>query len=270
VEDNVGHVFWNEYYRLLDSGENVDVLALGDSWFHYPFNNLLTPLHEALLRPTIYAIGENGARADELCAGSWRANFEKLLVQYPSIRLVCLSAGGNDFAGVGDLDDRILAPDCTGAASLAACYRAGQPAGVFDAVEAAYRALIGTVAALRPEATILVHNYDYAIPDGRTPAGMRSWLKLPMDNGRVPAAGAPLGGLRREIVRDLIDQQTLRLSDLETTRNAPGQPAVELVWSAGTLSDTAWANELHPRPSGFNRLVAECWSGPARRALGLP
>jgi hypothetical protein len=266
----VGHIFWNEYYRLLDSGENVDVLAIGDSWFHYPFNNLLTPLHKALARPTIYAIGENGARADELAAGSWRSNFGKMLAQFPSIRLVCISGGGNDFAGVGDLDDRILAPDCSGAATTAACYRAGQPDGVFDAVEAAYRTLIADVAAARPDLTILVHNYDYAIPDGRTLPGMRSWLKLPMDNDRVPVAGAPGGGLRRDIVRELIDQLTVRLSDLETATNGPGRPLLDLVWSAGTLADAEWSNELHPKPSGFERLVNDCWSGPARKALGLP
>ena len=76
----MGHIFWNEYYRLLDSGENVDVLAIGDSWFHYPANNLITPLHAALERPTIYVIGENGARADELATGSWRANFDKMVL----------------------------------------------------------------------------------------------------------------------------------------------------------------------------------------------
>jgi hypothetical protein len=265
-----GHIFWNEYIRLVDSGENVDVLALGDSWFHYPFNNLITPLHAALERPTIYVIGENGARADELCRGSWLANFNKLLVQYPSIRLVCISAGGNDFAGVGDLDDRILASDCSGATTLAQCYRAGEPGAVFDLVGDAYRTIVAAVAALRSDVTILVHNYDYAIPDGRTLPGVRSWLKLPMDNARVPLAGAPQDGLRREIVGDLIDQITVRLFDLEEAANGPNRPYVELVWSAGTLADTAWANELHPKPNGFQKLVNDCWSGPSRRALGLP
>jgi len=266
----MGQIFWNEYYRLLDSGENVDVLAIGDSWFHYPANNLITPLHAVLERPTIYVIGENGARADELAKGTWRANFAKMLAQYPSIRLVSISAGGNDFAGVGDLDDRILAPDCRGATSVEACFRAGEPGGVFDAVEDAYRTLIGVVAAARSELTVLVHNYDYAIPDGRTLPGMRSWLKLPMDNDRVPTAGAPYGGLRRDIVRALIDELTVRLSDLETEPRGPGQPAIELVWSAGTLDDTQWANELHPKSAAFAQLVSDCWSGPARAALGLP
>jgi len=264
----MGHIFWNERIRLIDSGEQADVLAIGDSWFHYPANNLITPLHAALEQPTIYVVGENGARADELCRGAWLTHFRTILNDYPGIRLVCISAGGNDFAGLGDLDDKVLQPDNTGAANVDACYRPGEPAGVFAAVEAAYRLLIATVAALRPNATVLVHQYDYAIPDGRTLPGLRSWLKLPMDNCRVPLPGAPLAGIRRDIVRGLIDQFTLCLDNLVTSA-APGQPAVELVWSAGTLADSAWANELHPKPAGFGRLVNECWSGPARRALGL-
>ena len=75
----MGHIFWNERIKLIDSGEMVDVLAIGDSWFHYPFNNLITPLHAALARPTIYVIGENGARADELSTGSWLASFRAML-----------------------------------------------------------------------------------------------------------------------------------------------------------------------------------------------
>jgi hypothetical protein len=264
----MGHIFWNERIKLIDSGEMVDVLAIGDSWFHYPFNNLITPLHAALARPTIYVIGENGARADELSTGSWLASFSAMLNDYPTIRLVAISAGGNDFAGVGDLDAKILGADCSGAANADACFRTGQPDGVFADVGHAYRVLLSAVAAVRPAATVLVHNYDYAIPDGRTLPGLRSWLKLPMDNCRVPIAGAPADGVRRDIVRGLIDHFTLCLDGLATAAG-PAVPAVDLVWSAGTLPDSAWANELHPRPGGFAKLVNDCWSGPARHALGL-
>ena len=266
----MGHIFWNERIKLIDSGELVQVLAIGDSWFHYPANNLITPLYGALEQPTVYVIGENGARADELCKGTWLANFRTMLTDYPGIRLVCISAGGNDFAGIGDLDDKILKPDCGAATASDACYRLNEPAGIFGVVENAYRTLVSTVAAVRPDVTILVHNYDYAIPDGRTLPGMSSWLKLPMDNCRVPVAGAPSGGLRRDIVRSLIDHFTVSLDDLASSFAGPHQPSVKLVWSAGTLADTAWANELHPRSSGFNKLVNDCWGGPARMALGLP
>jgi hypothetical protein len=262
----MGHIYWNDSARLLDAGEGVDVLALGDSWFHYPFNNLITPLYTALEQPTVYVIGENGARADELCAGSWLASLRRMLVGYPSIRLACISAGGNDFAGIGDLDDKIIAPDCSGATSVDECYRAAQPAAVFAAVERAYRTVLATIAGIRPDLPVLVHNYDYALPNGKTLLGLRSWLKQPMDNDRVPTAGAPGGGLRRDIVRDLIDQFTLTLDAVEST---VAQPRVDLVWSAGTLADADWANELHPKPAGFEKIVNECWAGPARRALGL-
>ena len=58
----MGHTYWNDRSRLFDSGETIAVLALGDSWFHYPFNNLITPLYTALEQPTIYVVGESGAR----------------------------------------------------------------------------------------------------------------------------------------------------------------------------------------------------------------
>ena len=75
-----------------------------------------------------------------------------------------------------------------------------------------------------------------------------------------------MGGIRREIVRDLIDNFTLCLDDVRST---VVQPKVELVWSAGTLADSDWANELHPKPGAFQKLIEQCWSGPARQALGL-
>jgi hypothetical protein len=262
----MGHIYWNDSARLLDAGETIEVLALGDSWFHYPVNNLITPLYTALEQPTVYVIGENGARADELCTGSWLANLRRMLAGYPSIRLACISAGGNDFAGVGDLDDKILAPDCSGAATVDECYRATQPAAVFAAVEHAYRTILATIAGVRPDLPVLVHNYDYALPNGKSLLGLRGWLKLPMDNDRVPDAGAPGGGLRRDIVRDLIDQFTLTLDTLAST---VALPRVDLVWSAGTLADADWANELHPKPAGFEKIVNDCWAGPARAALGL-
>src|SRR5258706_15365511 len=83
ARNGMGHIFWNERIRLIDSGENVEVLAIGDSWFHYPFNNLITPLYSALAQPTVYVIGENGARADELAAGAWRERFRAMLAEQP-------------------------------------------------------------------------------------------------------------------------------------------------------------------------------------------
>ena len=36
----------------------------------------------------------------------------------------------------------------------------------------------------------------------------------------------------------------------------------------GTLTNTEWANELHPKPRGFRKIVRTCWA-PAFAAAGL-
>ena len=76
--------------------------------------------------------------------------------------------------------------------------------------------------------------------------------------------------VRRDIVRALIDEQTLALDALSATYGGGTKARVELVWSAGTLGNSDWANELHPKPNAFNRLVGECWRKSARKAMGLP
>jgi len=66
-----------------------------------------------------------------------------------------------------------------------------------------------------------------------------------------------LGGIRREIVRTLIDHFTLSLDALETAYAGGTKAHAELVWTAGLLGDSDWANELHPKPGAFNRLGRE-------------
>jgi hypothetical protein len=266
----MGKIFFNQYEALLNSGENVEVLAIGDSWFHYPANNLMSPLHRVLDHATTYVLGDNGERADSLCTGHWMRWLRQMLQDWPSIGLLCISAGGNDFAGLGDLDDKILNPDCTQAANSEACYQAGQPDALFADVEAAYVTMLDAASVIRPGLPVLLHNYDYAIPNGKALPGVRNWLKLPMDNRRVPLAGAPAGGIRRDVVRDLIAGHTMLLSDQEDRYAGGPNVSARLVWSAGTLRDDEWANELHPTSGGFTRVVNECWATPARAALGLP
>jgi hypothetical protein len=193
----MGHIYWNDSSRLFDSGETIDVLALGDSWFHYPFNNLITPLYTALDRPTVYVIGESGARADELCQGSWLGNFRRMLGGYPSIRLVCISAGGNDFAGIGDLDDKILASDCSNATSLAECYRAAQPQGVFASSLATI-----DVPRFTPGERVVLFLYPESRLGLTSPVGLgQGRLSILRDKQGQDVAASPLGN--RELLRGL-------------------------------------------------------------------
>jgi len=246
--------YWDEGL-MLGAGDFPEILALGDSWFWYPLNNLLAPIWNLWAGyKNILAQGKVGAEAEELAQGSYLKNFRRILKGYPGIRAVLLSAGGNDFAGMDDMS-RILNPRnlCENAATGKDCFDAGAlDRLMFGTVVGAYRTMLDEVAALRGEALVFLHNYDYALPTGIGFLGFGHWLKYPMDQVGVPAAVQPLA------VNYLIDTFSNALAQV----NHEYADRTILIDSAGVLSPGDWANELHPTPSGFNKLVAQAWQKP--------
>jgi len=247
----MGKVYWRSQENTMqERDETPDILALGDSWLWYPANNLLNPVNRYSGEPTILAYGDNGVESVELLHPSHFEPFRKSLAGYPSVRIVMLSAGGNDFAGLEDFE-ALLNPDCSGFTTPEACFRGDEPAKLLKVVLDAYREIIDKTLATRRKATVLVHNYDYAIPTGIGFLGLGQWLKAPMDACQVPAKGAlKPGSLRRRVVSLLIDALGAGLKGLETEYSGK----VIYVPTPGTLGDDDWANELHPTKSGFNRL----------------
>ena len=173
---------------------------------------------------------------------------------------VFVSGGGNDFAGFNDLRP-LLGLDCSACTSEAACFNHGAAPGsveaLFDAREAAlHRAHRPRARAHVPAAArIFVHNYDYALPSGKAVIGTRAWLKPALVAAKVPPR------LRAGCVRYLIDQFSLRLADLVTLYGG----RVVFVDSRGTLGPADWANELHPKASGFGKIARAAVEAGARR-----
>jgi hypothetical protein len=244
--------YWDEGF-MMGEGKFPEILALGDSWFCYPFNNLLNPIHNLWAGGrVILAQGGIGAEAVELASGRCFKNFRAALRGYPSIRAVLLSAGGNDFAGLDDMS-AILKPDCSGETSGAGCFKPDALEKLmFRDVIRAYRKLIREVERWRPGALVFLHNYDYALPSGQGILGFGGWLKQPMDLARVPPA------LQPQAVNYLIDTFSDALAQVQ--REFPDRTL--LVDSSGVLSPADWANELHPTISGFNKVVERAWQQP--------
>lgn len=76
---------WDE---LQLDGSSPTILAIGDSWFWYPLNNLANPLHRILNRSREHTILERfapldaaGARQNEWHAQLYRGNGGRLLGQ---------------------------------------------------------------------------------------------------------------------------------------------------------------------------------------------
>lgn len=171
-----------------------------------------------------------------------------------------ISGGGNDFAGFNDMRP-LLNLDCTGAQTAADCFRSGDGGltAFLSRMDEHYRTLIGRVYTHTSlDSLIVMHSYDYAIPDGRGVFGGKGWLKPALVAAGVPEA------LQQDCVRYLIDAFHSML-----TKIAAGDPQhLLIVDSRGTLAEQDWANELHPKGKGFKKIVKECWS-PVLKGAGL-
>ena len=245
----MGKVYWDEG-AFQHADERLDVLALGDSWFWYPENNLLNPINKYSNSPNILCFGANGATSVELCNGYYFDSFKSALRGYTAIAAVLLSAGGNDFAGFDDFQ-KILLPDCSNCASPTDCFDGTGLAHLLDTVRQSYEKLIHASLAFRPDIKILIHNYDYAIPTGKGFLGLGQWLKAPMDARHVPKPDdLQPGSFRRELIRSLIDQ----LGSMQQSLVEEFSSSVIRVPTPGTLADDQWANELHATVGGFDAL----------------
>ena len=262
----MANLYWHEPLMLTD-GVVPSVLAIGDSWFWYPLpgGSLASSLAKVLQGGphVILAFGNNGAEAFDYVHGVYAPMIDGALRRYgASLSAVFVSGGGNDFAGFNDLRP-LLGVDCSACASEDACFNHGNAPGcvesLFDNVEQYYVDLLDRVfAAIPASARVFVHSYDYALPSGVAVIGSKAWLKPALVAAKVPPASRPA------CVRYLVDQFTTRLAAV-VARYAG---RVVLVDSRGTLAPGDWANELHPKGSGFNKIARQRWK-PALEAAGL-
>lgn len=264
---NFENVYW-DWSSMQQDGHYPSILAIGDSWFWYPFpgGSLVNQLGRLVARKQHYilALGNNGAEAYDYVHGKYAKSVKTTLrMQGSALSAVFVSGGGNDFAGFNDLRP-MLKDDCSSAKTAKDCFRPGSQERTINwlmrKTADSYRALIGQVlASANADASIVLHNYDYALPSGKGVFGNKgSWLKPALVDARVPDR------LQRDCIRYVIDRISRELQALEKIDSA----RIALVDSTGTLSDRDWANELHPKPSGFRKIAVQRWR-PVLQGLGL-
>ncbi len=237
------------------------LVAEGDSWFDYPFNDILSLLEDQH-GYDVESVAHKGDRVEEMAYGGGQLDgltrrLEKLLRQGIVPRAILLSGGGNDVAG--DEFGMLL----NHAGSAISGLNEQVVTGVIDQrVRLAYVTILNAIthvcqARLERTLPILVHGYDYPVPDGRGFLG--GWWFLPgpwLEPGfrekgftRLPA--------RITLAKQLIDRFNVQVQGVASLSAFPHVTYVDL---RGTLSigadyRTWWDNELHPTRVGFERVT---------------
>jgi hypothetical protein len=255
-------------------GEFAAILAIGDSWFWYPKNNILQALleHPALKDDyrNIQMLGYNGAAINQYVgSGKYATAFQNelrpLSSQYYSA--VLISGGGNDA-----VDYKLgLKADCSGLSNAEDCIDPDGLDNLMRDISGSLGLMVHDIAwafgKQNRMADVFIHGYDYSIPDGRgfSLAGLQfggAWLKPALDAAKVAADDMPL---RTAICHLLLDKVNAVLENFDN----PSQ-GVHYIDCLGVLRQDAnyredWDNELHPTFSGFKKIVDQRWIPVMRR-----
>ncbi|BFU95764.1 MAG: hypothetical protein NTNFB02_24860 [Nitrospira sp.] len=238
------------------------ILAEGDSWFDYPWTDVLGLLEDDY-GYDVESVAHKGDRVEEMAYADgqleeFSRRLEKLLRQNRVPKAILLSGGGNDVAGpeFGMLLNH--------AASAVAGLNEQIVAGVIDQrIRIAYVTILAALTQicrrwLQRPIPILVHGYDYPVPDGRGFLG--GWWLLPgpwLEPG-FREKGFDVMSVRKAIAKELIDRLNTMLAQVAAL---PEFSHVTYVNLRSTLSTNDnykqfWANELHPTEKGFGLVTA--------------
>ena len=237
------------------------LIAEGDSWFDYPLHDVLDMLEDAH-GYDVASVAHKGDRVEDMAFApgqllDFSRRLEKLLQRGTVPRAILLSGGGNDIAGtefgvllnhaaspIGGLNDDVVT-------------------GVIDKrAKIAYTTVISAISAIAQQhlgypLPILIHGYDFPVPDGRGFFGGVWALPGPWLEPGFREKGFDDLPRNTAIMETIIN----RFNDMvQSVAGLFGH--VHYVDLRRTLANDAqykryWANELHPTKAGFKLVAAK-------------
>jgi len=240
------------------------LVAEGDSWFDYPFYDVLHELDDAL-GWDVETVAHRGDSVESMAYdGGQLEDFvraiERVVRRGQVPHAILLSGGGNDVAG--DQFAMLLNHRSSPMFGLNPAIADGVLA---TRIRVAYTTVLSAVTTacenlLGARVPILLHGYDYPVPDGRGFLG--GWGPLPgpwLEPGFREKGYDDLAE-RTGITRDLIDRFYAMLNEVTAL---PAFAHVSIVDVRGALSiDLAndrykdwWGNEMHPTFKGFRKVA---------------
>ena len=246
------------------TGSRGVLVAEGDSWFDYPFYDVLQKLDDDF-GWDIENVAHRGDSVESMAYdGGQLADFvraiQRVVRRGDVPHAILMSGGGNDVAG--DSFAMLL----NHRSSPVYGFNPAVIDGVVQTrIRVAYTTMLSAVTAacqdlLGAPVPILVHGYDYPVPDGRGFLG--GWGPLPgpwLEPGFREKGYDDLAE-RVAIARDLIERLYAMLAQVVAL---PAFAHVQVVDLRNALSTdlvnnrykTWWGNELHPTQQGFRKVA---------------
>lgn len=240
------------------------LVAEGDSWFDYPFFDILEELEDGH-GYEVESVAHKGDTAEEMAydptqLASLARKLAKLARQNRTPRAILLSGGGNDIAG--DEFSVLLNHKRSGLPPVSAGILSGL---VDERLRAAIVSLASAVTELCRQSfgskiPILIHGYDYPVPDGRGYLGGFWILPGPWLEPGFRQKGYQDLQERVDVMETLIDRFNALL---QSVAGGPSLGHVGYVNLRGILSNelprkykTWWNDELHPTEKGFTEIAS--------------
>ena len=239
------------------AGSSGVLIAEGDSWFDYPWTDILRILEDEH-GYDVESVAHRGDRVEHMAySGGQLEEFsrrlEKLLRLNRTPKAILLSGGGNDLAGTE------FGMFLNHADSPIAGLNEQVVAGVIDQrMRVAYITILMAITQICQQwagrsLPILIHGYDYAVPDGRGFLGGLGFLPGPWLEPGFREKGFNDLEKRKAIIKQLIDRFNTMLAGVAGLPQFAHVTYVNVrkTLSSGSNYKQSWDNELHPTPKGF-------------------
>jgi lysophospholipase L1-like esterase len=238
------------------------LVAEGDSWFDYPFHDILEELEDRHAYD-VESVAHHGDAIEEMAYGGNQLEeltrrIEKVIRRGTPPKAILLSGGGNDVAGTefGMLLNHARS-------SIAGLNVTVVDGVINQRIRMAYITILAAITTICQQKAgkvlpILIHGYDYPVPDGRGFLG--GWGPLPgpwLEPGFREKGFGDLN-VRKTIAHDLIERFNNMVAALPAVAGLSHVRYVDLRntlrTDAATYTDW-WANELHPTERGFHAVA---------------
>lgn len=189
--------------------------------------------------------------------GDFTRCIEKVLRRGDKPKAILLSGGGNDIAGTefGMLLNHA-------ASAIAGLNQKIVDGVIKDRIRTAYVTILSAVTGICEQITgssipILIHGYDYPVPDGRGFLGGWGPLPGPWLEPGFREKGFEALEQRVALMQALIDQFNVMLEGVAAIQGFEHVKYIDLrnTLSHGAAYKKSWANELHPTEDGFGKVT---------------